>query len=179
HQPSSSSEVPASTGNTITTHSETSLPADTKVENETKPVQNKKGWIDIEGQPVHLQSVAKALFGHDAAHKSTDRLRRVRGYTKDPSRDDSGKWSAPVLGDDLLVGSPAMTFLRTGSRFAGAIIQVSAIILGSGQHAQGVTQADLSQLSVTIKCQIMGGQRARMALGCYLGHLEPSAEEPK
>ncbi|KDN40045.1 hypothetical protein RSAG8_08366, partial [Rhizoctonia solani AG-8 WAC10335] len=160
NQPSQCSSAPASATSAAETHSEDNMPTETKGDN-TKPTPSKKGWIDIEGHSVHLQSVAKVLFGRDGAHKSTDRLRRVRGYSKDPLQDNSGRWSAPMLGGDLLVGSPAMTFLRTAIGFAAAIIQVSAIILGNGQHAQGVTQANLSQLSISIKGQIMALREVR------------------
>lgn len=118
-------------------------------------LSSRKGWMDVDGHLLHLQSITKVLFGKEGGHKSTDRLRRVCSYSKDPFWDSQFKFENTILGHDLLVGSPVLTFLRIQKGFAAALLRVSAIILGDGQHVQGVLDSHLAEHSVTIKGQIL------------------------
>lgn len=43
---------------------------------------HQKGWLKIDDKPVHLESAVRYLLGSDGGAKSTDRLRRVCGFTK-------------------------------------------------------------------------------------------------
>lgn len=111
------------------------------------------GWVEVNSRPVHLGSALKHLVGKDWNKKSTDRLRRVRGYTRDPFAGESDEFNS--LGNDLKLGSTALTFIRVDDYPAAAIVRVTAIITGGGQHVHGMDDSHLSDLSVTIRCQVL------------------------
>lgn len=118
-------------------------------------LEGKKGWVDIEGHWVHLQSVTKALFGRDGGQKSTDRLRRVASLSKDPFRDSKSKLQDSLFGHDLIVGNPAITFLRISNGYAAAVIRITTVVMGDGRHAQGVSLSHLAEQSIIVKGQIL------------------------
>ncbi|KAF8595209.1 hypothetical protein BDV93DRAFT_397341, partial [Ceratobasidium sp. AG-I] len=59
--------------------SEQLLPADSQ---EALPGRLKKGWLLVDGTWVHLESAIRYLLGAGGGAKSTDRLRRVCGFTR-------------------------------------------------------------------------------------------------
>ncbi|KAG9075570.1 hypothetical protein FRC06_010019, partial [Ceratobasidium sp. 370] len=71
----------------------------------------KRGWVEVQGRWVHLASAARVILGIESNEKSTDRLRRVCGFTRYPSTFDQ---SDSILGDVCLVGQLILALVRVG-----------------------------------------------------------------
>ncbi|KAG9089098.1 hypothetical protein FS749_001620 [Ceratobasidium sp. UAMH 11750] len=102
------------------------------------PEQCKKGWAFIKGQPVHLESAVRYLLGSDGAPKSTDRLRRVCGFTQYLGNPATPQTDS-LLGDAFHISELVATFLRVNNQAAFAIMQVTSIINNTGQAVESIS----------------------------------------
>ncbi|KAJ8456665.1 hypothetical protein ONZ45_g18629 [Pleurotus djamor] len=119
----------------------------------------KSMWLSVEGKSVHKASIVRCLLSSDDGLKSTDRLRRVRGYSKEPSSatldDDT------LLGDHFMTGHLVATFLRVsnggGSNdlAALAIVRVTEITNPSGASLPSITSDGLANAKVTLTGQVL------------------------
>ncbi|KAG9090473.1 hypothetical protein FS749_000513 [Ceratobasidium sp. UAMH 11750] len=119
----------------------------------TLPECSKKGWVLVDNKRVHLQSVIRCLLGTDGSAKSTDRLRRVCGFTRYlgsvSARTDS------VMGDYFQVSDLVATFLRAEGRVALAIARVTNIIAEDGRLLESISEKQFSDSSVTLSGQLL------------------------
>ncbi|CUA75348.1 hypothetical protein RSOLAG22IIIB_05853 [Rhizoctonia solani] len=113
----------------------------------------KRGWVKIDQQFVRLESAARLIFGAESTEKSTDRLRRVRGYTRYPSLDDQ---SDSILGDICLIGQPILALVRVGDSVALAAARVVSIQVGSTKTSvESISLDHLNRSDITFTAQIL------------------------
>ncbi|CUA75805.1 hypothetical protein RSOLAG22IIIB_06086 [Rhizoctonia solani] len=101
----------------------------------------KRGWIKVDGRFVHLESATRLILGTESMEKSTDRLRRVRGYSRYPSINESNS----ILGDVCLIGQLILGLVRVGGTIALAAVRVVSIQIGAKQET--VEALSLDQLN--------------------------------
>ncbi|KAG8711009.1 hypothetical protein FRC08_016445 [Ceratobasidium sp. 394] len=102
------------------------------------PEHCKKGWVMIKNQPVHLESAVRYLLGSDGGPKSTDRLRRVCGFTRYLSNSNAPQTDS-VLGDAFHVSELVATFLRVNNQVAFAVVQVTSMTTSTGQVTESLS----------------------------------------
>jgi hypothetical protein len=113
----------------------------------------KQGWIMVEDKPIHLESAVRYLLGNDSGAKSTDRLRRVCGYTRYLHSADSQANS--VLGNDFHVSELAATFLRVNNQLVLAIIRVTDIVASDGRSLESISDKHFSDHGITLSGQLL------------------------
>ncbi|KDN35862.1 hypothetical protein RSAG8_11224, partial [Rhizoctonia solani AG-8 WAC10335] len=98
--------------------------------------QSRKGWILIGNDWIHLESAVRYLLGSDGGPKSTDRLRRVCGFTRylNPSSVPGNS----ILGDYFHISDLIATFLRVDNRVTIAIIHVTNIVSKDGNSLESI-----------------------------------------
>ncbi|KAG8687113.1 hypothetical protein FRC11_007774, partial [Ceratobasidium sp. 423] len=113
----------------------------------------KRGWIKIDSRWVHLESAARLILGTESTEKSTDRLRRVCGLTRDPflnSQSDS------LLGDICLIGQPLLGLIRTNNAVALAAVRVTSIRVGEARSpVESISLEHLNRSDVTMTGQVL------------------------
>ncbi|KAG9122901.1 hypothetical protein FRC07_000528, partial [Ceratobasidium sp. 392] len=126
------------------------LPEETE---DTSLEHNKKGWIPIEDSWVHLESAIRYLLGDGGGAKSTDRLRRVRGFTRYLQSETSK--SSSVLGDYFHVSDLVATFLRTEERVVLAIACITNITGRDGCVLEAISEQEFQALGFTLSGQLL------------------------
>ncbi|KAG8694121.1 hypothetical protein FRC08_008696 [Ceratobasidium sp. 394] len=119
---------------------------------DSAPDRTKKGWILVKDKPVHLESAVRYLLGADGGAKSTDRLRRVCGFTRylNPS-----STTQSVLGKDFHVMDLVATFLRVQDQVALAIMHVTDIISKDGCSLESISDEHFGDLGILMSGQIL------------------------
>ncbi|KAG8695139.1 hypothetical protein FRC08_008010 [Ceratobasidium sp. 394] len=113
----------------------------------------KRGWIDVDGHVVHLESVTRLMLGTESTEKSADRLRRVRGFTRYPSANTQ---SDSLLGDLCLIGQPILGLVRVNHEIALAAVRVTTISTGDNrQQVESISVDHLSRSDVNMVGQIL------------------------
>lgn len=128
-------------------------------------------WLKVTGaKSVHKASVVRLLLSDENISKSSDRLRRVRGYSKDPSKpllnDDS------VLGDSFVLGRLVATFIRIENTAALAIMRVTALLTAGNESVSAISLNDLSDEKVKLKGQILSLKRQPSGQWTWTGEWE-------
>ncbi|KAG9077228.1 hypothetical protein FRC06_009020, partial [Ceratobasidium sp. 370] len=100
------------------------------------PENSEKGWIMVDNKRIHLESAMRYLLGADGAAKSTDRLRRVCGFSRYASSTSSQ--SESVLGDYFHVADLVSTFLCVDNQVSLAIIRVTSILDKAGASIESL-----------------------------------------
>ncbi|KEP46198.1 hypothetical protein V565_212800, partial [Rhizoctonia solani 123E] len=133
----------------------------------------KKGWIDVEGKPIHAESLIRCCLGFDGGAKSTDRLRRIIGLTRSPYKPSLN--SDRILGTDFLLGQLVLSFIRIGKAPAAAILRVTSITLGNGDIVEGIPHSSFKESTVKF-----GGQVVSLVLdpttSCWVWNQSPQWE---
>ncbi|KAJ8508387.1 hypothetical protein ONZ45_g9334 [Pleurotus djamor] len=95
-------------------------------------------WLEVptgkspgDTKRIHKASIVSYLFQPGGGKLSSDRLARVRGYTKDFKREDEDTYELGLGEAILRVGDLVIGAVRVGDRIAPAIIYVSNIVKGS------------------------------------------------
>ncbi|KAG9106144.1 hypothetical protein FRC07_008951, partial [Ceratobasidium sp. 392] len=113
----------------------------------------KRGWMPIDARWVHLESATRLFFGTDSREKSTDRLRRVCGFSRYPSLDSQ---SDSILGDLCLIGQLILALVRVGTEIALAVLRVSSIKVGSVRsQVESLSLDHLTRSDVVLAGQIL------------------------
>ncbi|KAG8684448.1 hypothetical protein FRC08_013687 [Ceratobasidium sp. 394] len=114
----------------------------------------KRGWINVDSTWVRLESAARLILGTDSKEKSTDRLRRVCGFSRYPSIDSQ---SDSILGDLCLIGQLVLALVRVNTEIALAAVRVSSIKVGStNSRVEAISMDHLSHPDVTLTGQVLG-----------------------
>ncbi|KAG9106143.1 hypothetical protein FRC07_008953, partial [Ceratobasidium sp. 392] len=113
----------------------------------------KKGWMMIADKPVHFESAVRYLLGSDGGAKSTDRLRRVCGFTRYlhssvPSVDS-------VQDNDFHVSELVATFLRVKNQVVLTIIRVTNIVAKDGHLLESLSDKDFLHSGITLSGQLL------------------------
>ncbi|KAG9118703.1 hypothetical protein FRC07_006658 [Ceratobasidium sp. 392] len=113
----------------------------------------KRGWLPVNDKHVHLESAVRYLLGADGGAKSTDRLRRVCGYTRylHPSASETNS----VLGDDFHVSELVATFLRAENQLVLGIIRVTDIVASDGRSLESISDKQFGESGVTLSGQLL------------------------
>ncbi|CUA70771.1 Ubiquitin carboxyl-terminal hydrolase 34 [Rhizoctonia solani] len=112
----------------------------------------KRGWLKVEGHHVRLESATRLILGSTSTEKSTDRLRRVRGYTQYPSASKSDS----ILGDFCLIGQPILGLVRVDDAIALAAARVVSIQIGTSRDPVEALSLDhLNRSDVILTGQIL------------------------
>ena len=82
--------------------------------------------IDIDGKEVHKASIVKRMLNSDEAQSSSDRLRRVRGYTKYPDKITEVQ-SDLDLDDCILLGDTLAAKVQIESEASLCILKIRSI----------------------------------------------------
>ncbi|TFY78640.1 hypothetical protein EWM64_g5369, partial [Hericium alpestre] len=111
-------------------------------------------WLDIDGTPIHKASAVRILLGTDEGLKSTDQLRRVRGYSrnfgvKNSINDDD------VAGNLFMVGQMVAGFLQVGSNAVLSLLKVTAIQKEGGHSISCIALSELKNPKLTFRGQIL------------------------
>lgn len=110
-------------------------------------------WMKVGGRSIHKASAVRIALSEDNVQKSRDRLRRVRGYSRDPAKptlnDDS------IFGGALIVGRLVATFLRIDNTAALAILCTTAFFNAAGIAVSFLKPDELTDPSVKVKAQVM------------------------
>lgn len=61
-------------------------------------------WLKVDNKDVHKASVVRIVLGDDDILKSKDCLRRVRGYSNDPSKPELNNADDTILDDAFIIG---------------------------------------------------------------------------
>jgi hypothetical protein len=102
------------------------------------PETSEKGWIMVDNKRIHLESAVRYLLGSDGTAKSTDRLRRVCGFSRYASSSNSQSESIP--GDYFHVADLVATFLCADNKVSLAIIRVTGILDKSGASVESLSE---------------------------------------
>lgn len=128
------------------------LPNDAN-EDQDSVFQKPKMWLDVNGKSIHKSSAVRFLLSSESGIKSTDRLRRVRGYSRDPAtatlEDDS------LIGDNFLVGQVVASFLCINNLAALALIHVTIITNPSGMSLPSINNDGMNNPAVKLSGQIL------------------------
>lgn len=116
-------------------------------------VPPKKGWIQFENKWIHMETAVKHYVGPTGGARSTDRLRRVRCYTRDPNQPSAQ--DVLDVESDFVLGQLALTFVRASGFFAAAIIRVTTITLSGGENRRGIAYDQLSDPGVVVRGQVL------------------------
>lgn len=116
-------------------------------------LSSKQGWIDVDGKPVHAESLIRCCLGLDEGVKSTDRLRRVIGLTRSPYK--SSLSENRILGSDFLLGSLVLTFVCVKDTPAAAIVRVTTINKGNGEPVEGLAHSQLQDPTISLGGQVL------------------------
>lgn len=110
-------------------------------------------WLDVDGKSIHKASVVRFLLSSSTGIKSTDRLRRVRGYTREPSsatlNDDS------LIGDNFTVGQLVCSFLRVDNAAAFAVIRVTSMVSPNGSILPSISFGSFENAKIMISGQVL------------------------
>lgn len=113
----------------------------------------KRGWVYIDSRWVHLESATRIILGTESTEKSTDRLRRVCGFTRYPSTIPQ---SDSILGDLCLIGQLILALVRVGREIALAAVRVTSIQTGAAQsHIEAISLEHLNKPDVILTGQIL------------------------
>ncbi|KAG8697896.1 hypothetical protein FRC08_006250 [Ceratobasidium sp. 394] len=113
----------------------------------------KQGWIDVDGKPIHAESLIRCCLGLDDSAKSTDRLRRVIGLTRSPYKTSLSE--DRILGTDFLLGNLVLVFICVDSTPAAAIIRVTSITKGNGDMVEGLAYSELQDATILLGGQVL------------------------
>ncbi|KAG8741105.1 hypothetical protein FRC12_015765 [Ceratobasidium sp. 428] len=117
------------------------------------PVEDTEhGWVLIDNKPVRLEIAIRHLLGARGTAKSTDRLRRVCGFTRylHPGDDTSS-----ALGDYFHVSELISTFVRTNEQVALAIIRVTNITANNGRTLESISEENFRDPGITLSGQLL------------------------
>ncbi|KAG8769712.1 hypothetical protein FRC12_004790 [Ceratobasidium sp. 428] len=114
---------------------------------------DKKGLILVEGKWQYLSSAVRYLLGADGGAKSTDRLRRVCGFTR--YLNPSITKTESVLGDYFQIADLAATFLRIQGQVAIAIVRVTSIVSKDNCILESVSEEHFSSSGISLTGQIL------------------------
>ncbi|EUC53531.1 hypothetical protein RSOL_009280, partial [Rhizoctonia solani AG-3 Rhs1AP] len=113
----------------------------------------KRGWVEVDRRHIRLESATRLILGAESTEKSTDRLRRVRGYTRYPSLNAQ---SDSIIGDICLIGQPILALVRVGDTVALAAARVVSIQIGSTKASvESISIDHLDRSDVTFTAQIL------------------------
>ncbi|KAG9078671.1 hypothetical protein FS749_009270 [Ceratobasidium sp. UAMH 11750] len=112
----------------------------------------KRGWVEFEGRIIHLSSAVCIILGTDSKEKSTDRLRRVCGFTRYPSLIDQ---SDSLLGDICLVDQIVLALVRVTDEIALAAVRVTSIRMGSNSHVESISLEHFNKPDTVLTGQIL------------------------
>ncbi|KAG9076327.1 hypothetical protein FRC06_009567, partial [Ceratobasidium sp. 370] len=112
----------------------------------------KRGWVEFEGRFVHLSSAVRVILGTESKEKSTDRLRRVCGFTRYPSTISQ---SDSLLGDICLVNQLVLALVRVSAEIALAAVRVTSIRVGSNSHIESISLEHLNKPDTVLTGQIL------------------------
>ncbi|KDN36505.1 hypothetical protein RSAG8_10801, partial [Rhizoctonia solani AG-8 WAC10335] len=133
----------------------------------------KKGWIDVEGKPVHAESLIRCCLGFDEGAKSTDRLHRIIGLTRSPYKPSLN--TDRILGTDQLLGQLVLSFIRIDNAPAAAILRVTSITLGGGNSVEGIPHSNFQDSTIKL-----GGQVVSLILdpetNCWVWNQSPNCQ---
>ncbi|CAE7062743.1 unnamed protein product [Rhizoctonia solani] len=132
-----------------------------------EPESTSKGWILVKGKPVHLESAVRLLLGTDSGPKSTDRLRRVCGFTRFLNPSSNQKES--ILGNEFQVSDLVATLIRTSNQVALIVIRVTNIIASDGRVLEAISERHFAEPGI-----ILSGQPLELRFGPDLGSGEDS-----
>ncbi|QRV92889.1 ubiquitin carboxyl-terminal hydrolase [Ceratobasidium sp. AG-Ba] len=126
----------------------------TENDNEPPPTEGtaKRGWVDFDGRWVRLESATRIITSTKSKEKSTDRLRRVIGYTQYPSNISQ---SDGILGDLCLIDQIVLALARIGSEISLIAVRVTSIRVGTNSHVESISLDDLNKPNVTIAGQVL------------------------
>ncbi|KAG8740191.1 hypothetical protein FRC10_004630 [Ceratobasidium sp. 414] len=114
----------------------------------------RRGWVNVDSTWVHLESATRLILGTDSREKSTDRLRRVCGFSRYPSVDSQ---SDSILGDLCLIGQLVLALVRVNTEIALAVVRVSSIKVGpTNSRVEAISLDHLSRPDVTLTGQVLG-----------------------
>jgi hypothetical protein len=99
---------------------------------------DRKGWILVDNKSVHLESAIHYVLGSDTKAKSTDRLRRVCGFTR--YLESSEPQSDSVLGDYFCVSELVATLLLANNQVSLAIVRVTEITTANGLSVESIAE---------------------------------------
>lgn len=130
--------------------SEQLLPLDSQ---EISPSHPRKGWLSIDGDWVHLESAIRCLLGIGGGAKSTDRLRRVCGFTRYMRSEVAN--ASPVLGDYFHVADLIATFLRVEGQVVLAFVRVTHIAASNGRSLESISEKEFQMPGLTLTGQVL------------------------
>ncbi|TFY73918.1 hypothetical protein EWM64_g10094 [Hericium alpestre] len=99
-------------------------------------------WLDVEGTSIHKASAVRILLGTNDGLKSTDRLRRVRGYSRNFNIKNSINEDS-IAGNLFMVGQMVAAFLHVDKSIALSLLKVTAIQREGGRSVSHVSLSDL------------------------------------
>ncbi|KAG8692622.1 hypothetical protein FRC09_011076 [Ceratobasidium sp. 395] len=118
------------------------------------PEHTKSDWVLVQDKPVPLESAVRILLGSaDGSAKSTDRLRRVCGFTR--YLNPSTKAAESVLGQDFHVMDLVATFLRIQDQVALAIVRVTSIMSKDGTSLESISDEHFGEPGVSMSGQVL------------------------
>ncbi|KAG8701486.1 hypothetical protein FRC09_005338 [Ceratobasidium sp. 395] len=113
----------------------------------------KRGWVNAEPNWVRIESATRIILGTESKQKSTDRLRRVCGFTRYPS---TIAQSDSMLGDLCLIGQIILALVRVGDEISLAAVRVTSIKAGgTNTQIESISLDHLNRSDVTLSGQIL------------------------
>ncbi|KEP45359.1 hypothetical protein V565_283420, partial [Rhizoctonia solani 123E] len=97
----------------------------------------RRGWIFVKGKPIHLESAVRFLLGLDGGAKSTDRLRRVCGFTRYLQ---STSPTESILGNDFCISDLAATFVQVNNQVTLIVVRVTSIVAHDGRLLESISK---------------------------------------
>ncbi|KAG9082984.1 hypothetical protein FRC06_004747, partial [Ceratobasidium sp. 370] len=119
---------------------------------EPAPETANRAWITIDNKRIHLESAVRYFLGSDGTAKSTDRLRRVCGFTRYTSINSQ---SESILGNFFRVADLVATFLRAGDKVSLAIIRVTSILDKSGACVESLSEDHFNTFGTVLSGQVL------------------------
>ncbi|KAG8718339.1 hypothetical protein FRC09_012817 [Ceratobasidium sp. 395] len=110
------------------------------------------GWVLVEDSWVPLESAVRYLLGNDGGAKSTDRLRRVRGFTRYMQSETK---SNSILGDYFHVSDLVATLLRTKDQVVLAVARITSITGADGTALEAISDQEFQLPGITLSGQVL------------------------
>ncbi|KAG8781543.1 hypothetical protein FRC12_021783 [Ceratobasidium sp. 428] len=117
------------------------------------PDCTEKGWIFVKDKPVRLEIAVRCLLGSEGDAKSTDRLRRVCGFTR--YLNPSTTAAESDLGQDFHVMDLVATFLRVKGQVALVIVRVTSITSKDGNSLESISNKYFAEPGISMSGQVL------------------------
>ncbi|KIJ30600.1 hypothetical protein M422DRAFT_53688 [Sphaerobolus stellatus SS14] len=121
---------------------------------------------------LHKASAVRIIFNNpwDDGRKTTERLTRVKGYSRDGPRRSIN--SDSIFGDDFMIGQLVATFIRVNNKASLAILKVTKLVQDGMESLESIHPSKLSDRRLAIHGQVLNLNHSASGMWTWTGRWE-------